>query len=231
MVKQKLHTARNQTFKAHRNGIKKPIKHRYRSTKGMDPKFLRNARYALHGTRRALKKKRAVAENIMEQVNKGAKHVTLRSGRRIPLFLCGGEMISVSNRNVMRLLLHNQAALAALFDKYAKDGEMSREEGLKFAFDFDIVPDICNRAQFLELWALVNRSEAADDDVNQCDSEEFTELVVRLGAFYAPGEFNLQDDTTAGLAAAFRVLLTFMNNSRGGSSMKSKFKIGKITGN
>ena len=35
MVKQKIHTARNQTFKAHRNGIKKPKRQRYRSTKGV----------------------------------------------------------------------------------------------------------------------------------------------------------------------------------------------------
>eukprot|EP00341_Mesodinium_pulex_P008550 CAMPEP_0116955438 /NCGR_PEP_ID=MMETSP0467-20121206/42620_1 /TAXON_ID=283647 /ORGANISM="Mesodinium pulex, Strain SPMC105" /LENGTH=58 /DNA_ID=CAMNT_0004641485 /DNA_START=33 /DNA_END=209 /DNA_ORIENTATION=+ len=49
MVKQKIHTARNQTFKNHRNGIKKVKSQRYRSTKGMDPKFLRNARYAKKG--------------------------------------------------------------------------------------------------------------------------------------------------------------------------------------
>ena len=40
------HTAHNQTRKAHRNGIKKPKKQRYSSRKGMDPKFLRNQRYA-----------------------------------------------------------------------------------------------------------------------------------------------------------------------------------------
>ncbi|KAF7150306.1 hypothetical protein RHSIM_Rhsim02G0005300 [Rhododendron simsii] len=46
MAKSKNHTAHNQSFKAHRNGIKKPRKHRHSSTKGMDPKFLRNQRYA-----------------------------------------------------------------------------------------------------------------------------------------------------------------------------------------
>ncbi|KAG7013674.1 60S ribosomal protein L29-1, partial [Cucurbita argyrosperma subsp. argyrosperma] len=46
MAKSKNHTAHNQSRKAHRNGIKKPRKHRYTSTKGMDPKFLRNQRYA-----------------------------------------------------------------------------------------------------------------------------------------------------------------------------------------
>ncbi|KAK6138790.1 hypothetical protein DH2020_027467 [Rehmannia glutinosa] len=54
MAKSKNHTAHNQSHKAHRNGIKKPKRHRNISTKGvpfdslfsMDPKFLRNQRYA-----------------------------------------------------------------------------------------------------------------------------------------------------------------------------------------
>ncbi|ESR32658.1 hypothetical protein CICLE_v10006499mg, partial [Citrus x clementina] len=46
MAKSKNHTAHNQSYKAHKNGIKKPKKHRHTSTKGMDPKFLRNQRYA-----------------------------------------------------------------------------------------------------------------------------------------------------------------------------------------
>ncbi|KAL4560272.1 hypothetical protein LXL04_032422 [Taraxacum kok-saghyz] len=46
MAKSKNHTAHNQSHKAHRNGIKKPRNHRHTSTKGMDPKFLRNQRYA-----------------------------------------------------------------------------------------------------------------------------------------------------------------------------------------
>ncbi len=46
MAKSKNHTAHNQTAKQHRNGIKKPKRERYSSTKGMDPKFLRNQRRA-----------------------------------------------------------------------------------------------------------------------------------------------------------------------------------------
>ncbi|KAF4359934.1 hypothetical protein G4B88_028685, partial [Cannabis sativa] len=46
MAKSKNHTAHNQSYKAHKNGIKKPKKQRHTSTKGMDPKFLRNQRYA-----------------------------------------------------------------------------------------------------------------------------------------------------------------------------------------
>ncbi|XP_022849020.1 60S ribosomal protein L29-2-like [Olea europaea var. sylvestris] len=46
MAKSKNHTAHNQSHKAHKNGIKKPKRQRHTSTKGMDPKFLRNQRYA-----------------------------------------------------------------------------------------------------------------------------------------------------------------------------------------
>ncbi|CAM8886603.1 hypothetical protein QQ045_028042 [Rhodiola kirilowii] len=42
MAKSKNHTAHNQS---HMNGIKKPRNNRNASTKGMDPKFLRNQRY------------------------------------------------------------------------------------------------------------------------------------------------------------------------------------------
>ena len=56
MVKQKLHTARNQTYKAHRNGIKKPKRQRYRNTTGMDPKFLRNQRWAKKGNKAGQKR-------------------------------------------------------------------------------------------------------------------------------------------------------------------------------
>ena len=37
MAKSKNHTAHNQTYKAHKNGIKKPKKHRYSSRKGVRP--------------------------------------------------------------------------------------------------------------------------------------------------------------------------------------------------
>ncbi|GFP78797.1 60S ribosomal protein l29-2 [Phtheirospermum japonicum] len=46
MAKSKNHTAHNQSHKAHRNDIKKPKSQRNTSTKGMDPKFLGNQRYA-----------------------------------------------------------------------------------------------------------------------------------------------------------------------------------------
>ncbi|KAJ1471082.1 ribosomal L29e protein family-domain-containing protein [Baffinella frigidus] len=47
MAKSKNHTAHNQNFKAHRNGIKHETKEGTKmSTKGMDPKFLRNQKHA-----------------------------------------------------------------------------------------------------------------------------------------------------------------------------------------
>ncbi|KAF8528977.1 ribosomal L29e protein family-domain-containing protein [Hysterangium stoloniferum] len=61
MSKSKNHTNHNQSKKAHRNGIKKPQVHRSRSMKGVDPKFRRNARYALVGTIKARVEQRAAA--------------------------------------------------------------------------------------------------------------------------------------------------------------------------
>jgi len=46
MAKSKNHTMHNQQVKAHRNGIKKPKRQRFQSLKGVDPKFLRNQRFA-----------------------------------------------------------------------------------------------------------------------------------------------------------------------------------------
>ncbi|KAI0291731.1 ribosomal L29e protein family-domain-containing protein, partial [Russula brevipes] len=54
------HTNHNQTKKAHRNGIKKPKSAgRTRSLKGVDPKFRRNALYALVGSRKARAEQKA----------------------------------------------------------------------------------------------------------------------------------------------------------------------------
>ena len=40
------------------------------------------------------------------------------------------------------------------------NNEMPLDKGLLLAYDFDIIPDVCNHRQFRELWKLVNRSEA-----------------------------------------------------------------------
>ncbi|CAJ0827560.1 14472_t:CDS:2 [Entrophospora sp. SA101] len=55
MAKSKNHTNHNQNRKAHRNGIKKPKTYRYPSLKGVDPKFIRNQRFAKKGNIAALK--------------------------------------------------------------------------------------------------------------------------------------------------------------------------------
>ncbi|XP_049990982.1 60S ribosomal protein L29-like [Alexandromys fortis] len=49
----------NQSRKWHRNGIKKPRSQRHESLKGVDPKFLRNMRFAKKHNKKGLKKMRA----------------------------------------------------------------------------------------------------------------------------------------------------------------------------
>ncbi|XP_061794344.1 large ribosomal subunit protein eL29 isoform X2 [Nerophis lumbriciformis] len=61
MAKSKNHTTHNQSRKAHRNGIKKPRSHRYESLKGMDPKFLRNMRFAKKHNKKGLRAQRKAA--------------------------------------------------------------------------------------------------------------------------------------------------------------------------
>ncbi|XP_041514799.1 60S ribosomal protein L29-like [Microtus oregoni] len=56
MSKSKNHTTHNQSRKCHRNGIKKPRLQRYESLKGVDPKFLRNMRFAKKYNKKGLKK-------------------------------------------------------------------------------------------------------------------------------------------------------------------------------
>ena len=59
MAKSKNHTTHNQSRKWHRNGIKKPRSQRYESLKGVDPKFLRNMRFAKKNNKKGLKKTQA----------------------------------------------------------------------------------------------------------------------------------------------------------------------------
>ncbi|OEU22435.1 ribosomal L29e protein family protein [Fragilariopsis cylindrus CCMP1102] len=57
MVKSKNTCAHNNTQKAHANGIKKAKSNKKISTRGMDPKFLRNQKFAkkYNGTKRVQK--------------------------------------------------------------------------------------------------------------------------------------------------------------------------------
>ncbi|XP_004750256.2 large ribosomal subunit protein eL29-like [Mustela nigripes] len=59
MAKSKNHTTHNQSRKWHRNGIKKPRSQRYESLKGVDPRFLRNMRFAKKHNKKGLKKMQA----------------------------------------------------------------------------------------------------------------------------------------------------------------------------
>ncbi|XP_059107409.1 large ribosomal subunit protein eL29-like [Peromyscus eremicus] len=59
MAKSKNHTTHNQSQKWHKNGIKKPRSQSYESLKGVDPKFLRNMRFAKKHSKKGLKKMQA----------------------------------------------------------------------------------------------------------------------------------------------------------------------------
>ncbi|XP_060230710.1 large ribosomal subunit protein eL29-like [Meriones unguiculatus] len=59
MAKSKNHTTHNQFHKWHRNGIQKPRSQRYDSLEGVDPKFLRNMRFAKKHNKKGLKKMQA----------------------------------------------------------------------------------------------------------------------------------------------------------------------------
>ncbi|KAK7818056.1 hypothetical protein U0070_014651 [Myodes glareolus] len=59
MAKSKNHTTHNQSQKWHRNGIKKLQSQRYESLKRVDPKFLRNMRFAKKHNKKGLKKMQA----------------------------------------------------------------------------------------------------------------------------------------------------------------------------
>lgn len=50
MAKSKNHTAHNQSKKAHRNGIKKPQKHKYISTKGVSTVWILQQTNLLKGS-------------------------------------------------------------------------------------------------------------------------------------------------------------------------------------
>merc|ERR1719409_2136243 len=78
MAKSKNHTSNNDGAKAHRNGIKKIRKQRKMSTKGMDPKYLRNRRWAMAGTQENAADK---AARIEKQKIEHSKQLELAKAR------------------------------------------------------------------------------------------------------------------------------------------------------
>ncbi|XP_063563311.1 large ribosomal subunit protein eL29-like [Gorilla gorilla gorilla] len=73
MAKSKNHTTHNQSRKWHRNGIKKPRSQRYKSLKGVDPKFLRNMRFTKKHKKKGLKKMQADSAKAMSTCAKAIK--------------------------------------------------------------------------------------------------------------------------------------------------------------
>ncbi|XP_064483540.1 uncharacterized protein LOC135396481 [Ornithodoros turicata] len=61
MAKTKNHTNHNQNRKDHRNGIKRPRRNLKLSMRGMDPKFVKNLRFARKHNAKGLKKQRREA--------------------------------------------------------------------------------------------------------------------------------------------------------------------------
>ncbi|KAI9289621.1 ribosomal L29e protein family-domain-containing protein, partial [Umbelopsis sp. AD052] len=59
MSKSKNHTNHNQNKKAHRNGIRKPLRNRYPSLKGVDAKFIKNQRFVKRGSEAVVKAAKA----------------------------------------------------------------------------------------------------------------------------------------------------------------------------
>ncbi|KAM7316233.1 hypothetical protein ACRRTK_024913 [Alexandromys fortis] len=80
MAKSKNHTIHNQSQKWHRNGIKKPRSQRYESLKGVDPKFLRNMRFAKKH-KKGLKKMQA---NNAKAVNARAEAIKALVKPKVP---------------------------------------------------------------------------------------------------------------------------------------------------
>ncbi|KAL6034668.1 hypothetical protein STEG23_033856 [Scotinomys teguina] len=69
MAKSKNHTTHNQLRKWHRNGIKKPRSQRYESLKGVNPKFLRNMRFAKKHNKKGFKRMQATNTKAISEHN------------------------------------------------------------------------------------------------------------------------------------------------------------------
>jgi len=75
MAKSKNHTAHNQSHKAHRNGIKRPKWQKYSKTKGMNPKYLKNLKWAKkHNLGPKEMSQRDKKANCLKSLNKWLDH-------------------------------------------------------------------------------------------------------------------------------------------------------------
>ncbi|KAK6624521.1 60S ribosomal protein L29 [Polyplax serrata] len=88
MAKSKNHTNHNQNRKAHRNGIKKPRRFRHESQLGVDPKFLRNMKFAKkHNMKAKSVKKRVLANKIADVAAARARIV--KAAKKVRTFYQG----------------------------------------------------------------------------------------------------------------------------------------------
>jgi len=101
MAKSKNHTSHNQTRKAHRNGIHKPKWHKYTKTKGMDPKFLRNQKWAKKhnlgpNEMRRVTRKKVLTEKLKAYVKKKEERLKNAQQKKIEKAQQAGEPVPES---------------------------------------------------------------------------------------------------------------------------------------
>lgn len=147
--------------------------------------------------------------------------VLLGWGRVIPARLLTTEMIAVSYPPVMRLLLNNQGALERLFHAFSTEEHLSQPVFRELAQLFSITPDVLSVEDLDEIFVLVNASEAADEQSELLDVEEFQEALVRVGVYKMPGLFDLESGD--GLALAVEALFLHMNASVGAAKHRVNF--------
>ena len=63
MAKDKNHSSKNQAHKNHQNGIKKPLRQKYASLKGVNQRFLRNRKRAVKNDPN-IKRNRALQKRV-----------------------------------------------------------------------------------------------------------------------------------------------------------------------
>uniref|UniRef100_A0A8C2Y6I0 Large ribosomal subunit protein eL29 n=2 Tax=Neognathae TaxID=8825 RepID=A0A8C2Y6I0_COTJA len=129
MAKSKNHTTHNQSRKWHRNGIKKPRKHRYESLKGVDPKFLRNMRFAKKHNKKGLKKMQANNAKQAAQISP-----------RIPALV--GRSFSCYNALVLFISSHCHPCFAL----------REKRGGCVWLLPVPILLALLNQGQSAEMW-------------------------------------------------------------------------------
>ncbi|KAM7328376.1 hypothetical protein ACRRTK_012468 [Alexandromys fortis] len=134
MAKSKNHTIHNQSRKWHTNGIKKPRSQRYESLKGVDPKFLRNMRFAKKHNKKGLKKMQVKPQVVKPKVPKGPSrkliHLALiaypKLGKQIRSYMARGRRLQKTKPKVQAKA---EASAAAQALKCAQDPVKAPKKG------------------------------------------------------------------------------------------------------